>query len=183
MTTHIIHFTGPINSATCGSLIDTCSKALQQEATQLVLTLATMGGEASYGFAMYNFLMSLPVAVHTHNLGTVESMGNIVFLAGSRRTACRHSKFLFHPFHWHVNGSIDHTRMSEYAMSLDYDLAAYARIVAERTEGAAQPLDIGKYLQAAPRILSPQEAISAGMIDEIEDLQIPLSSVAWCIHS
>jgi ATP-dependent protease ClpP protease subunit len=183
MTTHIIHFTGPINSATCGALIETCSKAIQQDASQLVVTLATMGGECSYGFAMYNFLMSLPIPVHTHNLGTVESMGNIVFLAGARRTACRHSKFLFHPFHWNVHGSIDHTRMSEYAMSLDYDLAAYARIVEERTQGAAQSLQIGKYLQAAPRILSPAEALESGMVDEIEELRISPSWVSWCVHS
>lgn len=28
---HIIHFTGPINSSTCGNLINTCAKVLQQE--------------------------------------------------------------------------------------------------------------------------------------------------------
>lgn len=183
MTTHFIHFTGPINSATCGSLIETCSKAIQQDASQIVVTLATMGGECSYGFAMYNFLRALPVPVHTHNLGTVESMGNIIFLAGSRRTACHHSKFLFHPFHWNLHGSVDHTRMSEYAMSLDYDLAAYARIVAERTQGAAEALDIGKYLQSAPRIVNPEEAITAGLIDEILDVRISPASVAWCVHS
>ncbi len=26
---HIIHFTGPINSSTCGNLINTCAKVLQ----------------------------------------------------------------------------------------------------------------------------------------------------------
>jgi ATP-dependent protease ClpP protease subunit len=183
MTTHFIHFTGPINSATCGSLIEACSKAIQQDASKLVITVATMGGECSYGFAIYNFLRSLPVPVHTHNLGTVESMGNIVFLAGDRRTACQHSKFLFHPFHWNLHGSIDHSRMSEYAMSLDYDLAAYAHVVAERTQGAVEPLDIGKYLQAAARILNPTEAVMSGLIDEIADLRIIPGSAAWCVHS
>ena len=77
-----------------------------------------MGGECSYGFSLYNFLVSLPVPVKTHNLGTVESMGNIIFLAGELRTACHYSKFLFHPFHWTLNGAVDHVRMSDYAMSL-----------------------------------------------------------------
>lgn len=83
MARHIIHFTGPINSSTCGNLINTCSRALQQGAGILQLNIATMGGECSYGFTLYNFLRALPVAVHTHNLGTVESMGNILFLAGA----------------------------------------------------------------------------------------------------
>ena len=119
MASHIIHFTGPINASTCGNLISTCSKALQQGAERLQVNLATMGGECSYGFSLYNFLRSLPVRVDTHNLGTVESMGNIIFLAGEHRTACALSKFLFHPFHWTLHGSVDHARMAEYAMSLD----------------------------------------------------------------
>lgn len=79
MARHIVHFTGPINSSTCGNLINTCSRALQQGADALQLNIATMGGECSYGFTLYNFLRALPVEVHTHNLGTVESMGNIIF--------------------------------------------------------------------------------------------------------
>ena len=81
-----------------------------------------MGGECSYGFTMCNFLLALPIPVNTHNLDTAESMGNSVFLAGERRTACEHSKFLFHPFHWHVQGAADNSRMTEYAMSFDYNL-------------------------------------------------------------
>lgn len=88
---HIIHFTGPINSSTCGNLINTCAKVLQQEAEELRINIATMGGECSYGFTLYNFLRALPVPIHTHNLGTVESMGNILFLAGERRSASAHS--------------------------------------------------------------------------------------------
>ena len=115
MARHIIHYTGPINSATCGNLINTCSKALQQGAEVLQLNIATMGGECSYSFTLYNFLRALPVPVHTHNLGTVESMGNILFLAGVHRMACACSRFLFHPFHWTLHGSVDQARMAEYA--------------------------------------------------------------------
>ncbi|TLX55732.1 Clp protease [Stutzerimonas nosocomialis] len=183
MTTHIVNFTGPINSATCGQLIDKCSQAVQQDASEIILKIATMGGECSYGFSLYNFLMSLPVPVHTHNLGTVESMGNILFLAGRKRTACRHSKFLFHPFHWNIHGSVDHSRMSEYAMSLDYDLQLYADIVKERTEGAEQSLDIAKYLMAAPRILNPEEALATGLIHAVDDAYMPAGAVSWAVHS
>jgi len=168
MPVHVINFTGPINASTCGQLIEKASAAVQQDAPCLIVNIATMGGECSYGFTMYNFLMALPIPVHTHNLGTVESMGNIVFLAGHRRTACVHSKFLFHPFHWHLQGAVDHSRMSEYAMSLDYDLHMYARIVAERTPDAKEPLDTENYLIAAPRIVDPTEAIAAGLIHSVE---------------
>lgn len=183
MTTHVINFTGPINASTCGQLIDKASLAVERGASQLLVNIATMGGECSYGFTLYNFLLALPVPVHTHNLGTVESMGNIVFLAGQQRTACLHSKFLFHPFHWHLNGSIDHTRMSEYAMSLDYDLLLYTRIVSERTREAKETLETQKYLSAAPRILDPEQAMTCGMIHAIGLPKISGGCISYGIHS
>ncbi|KAF1061121.1 MAG: ATP-dependent Clp protease proteolytic subunit [Pseudomonas citronellolis] len=181
--THVIHFTGPINASTCGNLISTCTKALQQDAEGLLLTIATMGGECSYGFTLYNFLRALPVPVHTHNLGTVESMGNILFLAGERRTACHYSKFLFHPFHWTLHGAVDHARMSEYAMSLDYDLRLYADIVAERTDGASEPLDIPTCLTAYPRIIEPPAAIRCGMIHAVKEQPLSASMHQWSVHA
>lgn len=183
MASHIIHFTGPINASTCGNLIGTCAKALQQGAERLQLNIATMGGECSYGFSLYNFLRALPVPVHTHNLGTVESMGNILFLAGERRTACALSKFLFHPFHWTLHGSVDHARMAEYAMSLDHDLQLYAQIVAERTRGAEEVLDIPRYLMAHPRIVMPEEAIRCGLIQAVDDSVIGVDVVQWSVHA
>ncbi|WP_295473390.1 ATP-dependent Clp protease proteolytic subunit [uncultured Pseudomonas sp.] len=183
MAIHIIHFTAPINSATCGQLIDKASQAAQQNAERLVLNIATMGGECSYGFTLYNFLLSLPMPVHTHNLGTVESMGNVIFLAGEHRTACPHSKFLFHPFHWHLNGAVDHSRMSEYAMSLDFDMHLYCRIVAERTQGAQEPLETEKYLTAAPRILEPEQALLCGVIHEVQSPLQKGEYVTHCVHS
>lgn len=183
MTVHVINFTGPINASTCSQLIEKSSIAVQQGASDLIINLATLGGECSYGFSMYNFLLSLPLRVHTHNLGTVESMGNIIFLAGERRTACLHSKFLFHPFHWHLQGAVDHARMSEYAMSLDYDLWLYARIVAERTSQASEKLETEKYLIAAPRIFDPPQALATGLIHAIEPPTIKTENVSAFIHS
>lgn len=183
MRTHVVHFTAPINSNTCGQLIERCTHAIEQGADELVIKIATMGGECSYGFSLYNFLISLPVPVKTHNLGTVESMGNIIFLAGEHRTACPHSKFLFHPFHWTLNGAVDHARMSEYAMSLDYDLQLYADIVAERTQGAQSPLNVLDCLMAAPRILNAVDALQAGLIQGVDSLGMPAQSVSWCVHS
>ncbi|CAM3232827.1 Clp protease [Pseudomonas floridensis] len=183
MTLHIINLTGPINASTCGQLIEKASLAVQREASELTLNIATMGGECSYGFTLYNFLLALPIPVHTHNLGTVESMGNIVFLAGRHRTACLHSKFLFHPFHWHLHGSVDHSRMSEYAMSLDYDLQLYARIVAERTQEASETLETEKYLTAAPRILDPAQALATGIIHTIEPVRLQGEFVIHSIYS
>jgi ATP-dependent protease ClpP protease subunit len=73
--------------------------------------------------------------------------------------------------------------MSEYAMSLDYDLQLYSRIVAERTRDAQDRLDIEKYLTAAPRILDPQQALSCGMIHAVEPPKLTGECISSVIHS
>jgi ATP-dependent protease ClpP protease subunit len=72
--------------------------------------------------------------------------------------------------------------MSEYAMSLDYDLQLYARIVAERTPNG-ESLETEKYLIAAPRIIDPREALASGLIHAIELPKIKPDFVCSSIHS
>lgn len=99
MTTHVIYFTGNINAPSVGAFQGSCLQALHQGATQLVVHISTEGGSTTYGFTMYNFIRSLPVPVHMHNIGSVESMGNVVFLAADQRSASPNSRFIFHPLH------------------------------------------------------------------------------------
>jgi ATP-dependent Clp protease, protease subunit len=60
------------------------------------LLLTTPGGSVMHGLTIYNVLRALPITLVTHNAGSVNSIGNAVFLAGARRYACPHSTFMFH---------------------------------------------------------------------------------------
>ena len=68
-------------------------------------------------------------------------------------------------------------------MSLDYDLRLYAQIVAERTAGAGEVLDVPRYLMAHPRILDPQEALACGLIHAIDDVPIEADATQWSVHA
>ena len=48
------------------------------------------------GMNLYNVLRGLPRDLTIHNVGNVGSIGNAIFLAGSKRYACAHSTFMFH---------------------------------------------------------------------------------------
>lgn len=73
--------------------------------------------------------------------------------------------------------------MSEYAMSLDYDLQLYATIVGERTRDAEAPLNVLDCLMCAPRILDVEGALKAGLIHSVDCLGMPPESVNWCVHA
>ena len=41
-------------------------------------------------------LRALPAKIITHNIGSVDSIGNVIFLAGEERYACSSATFMFH---------------------------------------------------------------------------------------
>jgi hypothetical protein len=51
------------------------------------LLLSTPSGRVDIGLMVYNMLRALPIKVITYNVGTVNSIGNLVFLAGAERYA------------------------------------------------------------------------------------------------
>ncbi|MBF8756512.1 ATP-dependent Clp protease proteolytic subunit [Pseudomonas guariconensis] len=180
MSLHIVHFSGAINANACFNVQSCCFQALNAGATRIRLHISSDGGSTGYGFALFNFLRSLPVPVDTHNLGNVGSMANIMFLAGEQRTAARHSRFLLHPLHYNYNaGMVDHSRLLEHGRILDDDLDRYVDIFMERTQGAATPFDIRNCLNGSAEIVNPAGAAAAGLIFEIADVSVPTDAFKW----
>ena len=89
---------------------------------------------------------------------------------------------LLHVFEGNLDSSVDNARRADYAMSLDYDLDLYARIVAERTAGAAEALDIYSCLKANARLLSPEAALTTGVIHAVDECRVQPEEVTTFIH-
>ena len=60
------------------------------------LIMSTKGGDVDAGITLYNFLKSMPITLRTYNIGNVDSIGVVVFLAGSERYMANHSSFILH---------------------------------------------------------------------------------------
>ena len=94
-----LSFLADINTVTASALIGTIGQHMNKDPgafQELHLLLSTMGGQVAAGISLYNMLMALPVKVITYNTGQVNSIGNVVFLAGSERYASKVSSFMFH---------------------------------------------------------------------------------------
>jgi ATP-dependent protease ClpP protease subunit len=70
-----------------------CANALVK---QVYLLLSTPGGNTREGLNLYNTFKGMPFELTTHNVGNVDSIGNAVFLAGSKRYATSSATFMFH---------------------------------------------------------------------------------------
>ncbi|HEU5436794.1 MAG TPA: ATP-dependent Clp protease proteolytic subunit, partial [Telluria sp.] len=123
MSLHIVHFIGPINHNTACTIRNLCLQAVQSGASSIELHLSSEGGNMTAGFALYFFLKSLPIPLITHNVGSIESIAVVIFLAGQKRYACPGTRFLVHPLNWGFGNLVaaDHARVTEWRECLDFD--------------------------------------------------------------
>jgi len=93
--TLFMSFSAEVNQNTSESLMVTFSQHYNKGVTDFYLLLSSPGGNVNNGITIYNFLKSLPINLTTHNIGVVDSIANVIFLAGDNRYAVPHSSFLF----------------------------------------------------------------------------------------
>ncbi len=91
-----INFSAPIDMKTAQVLMGVLSDQVNKGEKEICLLFSSPGGQVNPGVTLYNFLKSLPVKIITHNIGVVDSIGNIVLLGGAKRYAAPNSSFLFH---------------------------------------------------------------------------------------
>src|SRR5258708_6267508 len=93
---YINYFDG-ISDAKVRGLMALCTDiVVKVNPEHLYFAFSSPGGSAAAGITLYNFLKALPVEISMHNTGSVDSVATVIFMAGSKRYACQHSRFLFH---------------------------------------------------------------------------------------
>jgi len=108
-------------------------------------------------------------------VGSVESVGVAIFLAGQQRYACPGTRFLIHPLHWGFGNLVaaDHARISEWRDCLDFDAERYAAIYEDATRGAPGAHDIRSYLTGSARIYTAEQAVEAGIVQAARQARLP----------
>ena len=169
-----ISFLADINPITASALMGTIGQHMNKNPgtfRELHLLLSTMGGQVGAGISLYNMLMGLPVKVITHNTGTVDSIGNVVFLAGAERYAAKISSFMFHGVGFDVqNQRLEEKLLVERLDTLKNDQNLIADIIVQRTKIRAQEAK-DLFLQAG--FLRANEAKDRGIIDDIRQVKVP----------
>jgi len=171
-TIYINYFDG-INEPKVKALMGMLSQIVaQQKPETLYFLFSSPGGSVDAGIVFYNFLRALPVEIVMHNTGSVDSIGTVIFLAGTRRYSALHSSFLFHGVQsiFPANIPFSPAQVSERLSRLKQDEAKIAGIIAARTkltEVEIQQL----FRQGESKDLTFAE--EKGIIHEVRDAAIP----------
>ena len=173
--TAYISFSAEIITMTTEQLIATSTSLIAQGFNQLYYLLSTPGGSVMNGLNIYNVLRGLPAKIVFHNVGNVDSIGNVLFLAGDERYACPHSTFMFHGvgFDPKPGVRVEQKYAQEMLEGILADQKRMTDILVERTSiDATEGADLFK----EARTKDSAYAAARGIVSDVRDVNIPPGS-------
>jgi ATP-dependent Clp protease, protease subunit len=163
----VIRFFAPVDANSINVLLNTVDEKLKSGVTKIVLLISSPGGSVFHGLSAYNFLRGVPAEVVTHNFGSVDSIGVVLYCAGSRRLSVPHARFLLHGVsaNFQQNVSLEEKQLEERLKGLQIDMLNIAKVVASNTGKTVEEVNLAMLERTT---LSPDEAKGWGLVHEIE---------------
>lgn len=172
MSQQWISFSAEVNPQTTEGLISALAALANQGATEVNLLLTTPGGSVMHGMAIYNLARALPFKLITWNMGNVDSIGNVIFLAGAERYACPLATFMFHGVGFEVPPGIrmEEPILRERLETIEADHKRIGSII-----GTYSSLDEGDVVDLFKKASTKDAtwAQQVGIINAIREPQIP----------
>jgi ATP-dependent Clp protease protease subunit len=89
-------FAGAFDNSVSNRFFNNFAGIVKEQYAHAHLLIQSAGGVVGDGIAVYNFLRTLPLHLTTYNVGAVESIAVLPYLAGKHRRATKNSTFLIH---------------------------------------------------------------------------------------
>jgi ATP-dependent Clp protease protease subunit len=162
----VIKFFAPVIDATINALMTAIDKKMAQGETEFVILISSPGGSVFHGLSAYNYLKGLPVSIITHNFGSVDSIGVVLFCGGSKRLSVPQARFLLHGVSASFrNERLEEPQLEERLKGLKIDVENIAKVVAANTGKTVD--DVTKAMLERTT-LNPEEAKSWGLVHDIK---------------
>lgn len=166
-----ISFLSAISPQTTPALVGTLANMVNNGHDEIHLFLSTPGGTVHDGIAIYNTLRALPVPVRTYNVGSVNSIGNVIYQAGDKRICAENASFMFHGVGCDIqNARLELKQLNEQVKSIQNDQSLIAGIITRHTGMTEEEVN-GLFLEM--EYMSAQEALERGVADEVGDIRLP----------
>jgi len=179
--TFFIKFFAPVVPESIAALMQITDNKLKQGAKKLGLLISTPGGDVFQGLSAYNFLKGIPLEITTHNFGSADSIGVVMFCAGSRRLSVPHARFLLHGVqcNFHQPASLEEKQLEERLKGLQIDMGNIARVIADTVKREKERV-LQDMLNRTT--LYPEQAVEYGLVHEIQSELFPSGSEVFSIQ-
>jgi ATP-dependent Clp protease protease subunit len=162
----VIKFFAPIIDVTINALMNAIDNKLKQGVSQFIILISSPGGSVMHGLSAYNYLKGLPVTIVTHNFGSVDSIGVVVFCGGGTRLSVHQARFLLHGVSaGFQNERLEEKQLEERLKGLKIDMENIAKVIAANTGRTVAEVTNAMLERTT---LNPEEAKEWGLVDKIE---------------
>lgn len=172
MNEYWIQFAAPVNQVTAAQFISVVTECLNKGAKKLNIIISTPGGTVIHGKGIFNFLKTLPLEIDMYNIGQVDSIGGVMYLAGTKRYAVENSSFLIHGISLMIEGRLElqEKLLQEKLEALKKDRESISSIYAENTKISLEDFE---KLMLDGTTISATDAALKGIVTEIKRPMIP----------
>jgi len=176
-----IKFFASVNGNSANALMDSIDQQIAKDKKKIILLISTTGGSVFHGISLYNYLKGIPIEIETHNFGSVNSIGNVIFLAGTKRFSVPDARFLMHPVSMkvHQNRSLEEKQLDERLKKLKIDNHNIAKIIGKESSKTTD--EVLSAMQDRTT-LSPEEAKEYGLVHEIKSDLYPKGATLISIN-
>jgi len=163
----VIRFFAPVIDATVNALMSAVDQKMKQGIKDFIILISSPGGSVIHGLSAYNYLKGLPASITTHNFGSVDSIGIVLYCAGSQRLSVPQARFLFHGVNVQFRGeqNLDEKLLEERLKGLRIDMENIAKVIAANTGKSDKDVTDAMIERIT---LNPEEAQSWGLVHEIK---------------
>jgi len=166
---------------TTNALMEVIDARMRSGTKRFTILISSPGGSVFHGLSAYNYLKGLPADVVTHNFGSVDSIGVVLYCAGSRRLAVPQSRFLLHGVSHNIpeKVSLEEKQLEERLKGLKIDVENIAKVIAANTgksDGDVRDAMLDR------TTLNPEEAKRWGLVHEINANLFEAGSEVFSIH-
>jgi len=92
----VIKFFAPVIDVTINALMNAIDQQMKQGQRSFIILVSSPGGSVFHGLSAYNYLKGLPAEITTHNFGSVDSIGVVLYCGGKKRLSVPQARFLLH---------------------------------------------------------------------------------------
>ena len=163
----VIRFFAPVIDATVNALTSTIDQKMKQGIEDFIILISSPGGSVIHGLSAYNYLRGLPVSITTHNFGSVDLIGIVLYCAGLQRLSVPQARFLFGGISAQFRGeqNLNEKLLEERLKGLRIDVENIAKVIAANTGKSTKDVTDA---MAEGITLNPEEAKSWGLVHEVK---------------
>ena len=170
--TTYIKFFAPVDGNSVNPLMNVVDQKLHEGVQSFVILISSPGGSVFHGLSVHNYLCGIPAEIETHNFGSVDSIGAVMYLAGTKRYSVPDARFLLHPvtLGFAANERFEEKQIEESLQGLRIDAENIAAVIGNAT-GKKEEEILRKMHDRAT--LSPEEAQRFGLVHQIKKELFP----------